>query len=215
MSSKYRYEVVKQQIDGIQYISNYIKLKKVGLVYKSPCPFHNEKTPSLTVYPKGYINPKTRKPQDNVSFYCFGCGEGGDIIRFKQLKSGFTQRLDACIALEQEMGLEINDESAQVDYLQEQINYMKNSQGHSLSLTEINLVCSSMCRNYLLWLKESYIEKWQSEVEVVEKIYKYVDKLLLDMTAIEAMDLINELKEKLNRRRSLMKEGNNVETKTV
>jgi DNA primase len=47
-----------------------IELKKYGSRYKANCPLHHEKTPSFTVYP------------DSQSFYCFGCGEGGDVIDF-------------------------------------------------------------------------------------------------------------------------------------
>lgn len=45
-------------------------LKRRGRNLVGLCPFHNEKTPSFTVYP------------ENNSFYCFGCGAGGDIITF-------------------------------------------------------------------------------------------------------------------------------------
>lgn len=55
-------------IDNI--MSNYVHLIKRGRNYVCLCPFHNEKTPSCTVYP------------DNNSFFCFGCGAGGDIITF-------------------------------------------------------------------------------------------------------------------------------------
>ena len=51
-------------------IGSYISLKRAGSNLKGLCPFHSEKTPSFTVY-----------PQDN-SFYCFGCGVGGDAISF-------------------------------------------------------------------------------------------------------------------------------------
>lgn len=51
-------------------IGGYVSLKRAGSNLKGLCPFHSEKTPSFTVY-----------PQDN-SFYCFGCGAGGDQISF-------------------------------------------------------------------------------------------------------------------------------------
>ena len=51
-------------------IGSYVSLKRAGSNLKGLCPFHSEKSPSFTVY-----------PQDN-SFYCFGCGAGGDAITF-------------------------------------------------------------------------------------------------------------------------------------
>ena len=51
-------------------ISSYIPLKRAGSNLKGLCPFHNEKTPSFMVY-----------PADN-SFFCFGCGVGGNAITF-------------------------------------------------------------------------------------------------------------------------------------
>lgn len=54
-------------------VSSYVSIKKGGRNPKALCPFHNEKTPSFTLYP------------ENGSFYCFGCGTGGDVIRFIRL----------------------------------------------------------------------------------------------------------------------------------
>lgn len=51
-------------------ISPYVNLRRRGKNLVGLCPFHNEKTPSFTVYP------------ENGSFYCFGCGVGGDVITF-------------------------------------------------------------------------------------------------------------------------------------
>lgn len=53
-----------------ELIGSYTQLKRAGRTYKGLCPFHSEKTPSFIVYP------------DNQSFYCFGCGAGGDAISF-------------------------------------------------------------------------------------------------------------------------------------
>lgn len=57
--------------NGIEsVVSGYVPLKKRGNNLIGLCPFHNEKTPSFTLYP------------ENGSFYCFGCGAGGDVITF-------------------------------------------------------------------------------------------------------------------------------------
>ncbi len=53
-----------------QTISSYVQLKRRGKNLVGLCPFHNEKTPSFTVYP------------DSQSYYCFGCGAGGEVINF-------------------------------------------------------------------------------------------------------------------------------------
>lgn len=203
--SKYRYEYVKQQVDGLTYMASFVKLKKVGQVYRGLCPFHGEKTPSLTVYPKGYV--VNDMPQKYTSFYCFGCGAGGDVITFKQTKDGLDTRMEACESLEKEFGINVNDESAQQNYLEEQLQIINNSQGNILSISEINLTCSSICRNYLCWVKDYYEESYESEVDIINKFYNYFDTTLPERTAIEAMSLINEVKEKIDKRRLILKEG--------
>ena len=60
--------VARNDIESV--IGSYVSLKRAGSNMKGLCPFHSEKTPSFTVY-----------PADN-SFYCFGCGVGGDVVTF-------------------------------------------------------------------------------------------------------------------------------------
>ncbi|MBQ5591355.1 MAG: DNA primase [Clostridia bacterium] len=61
---------LRARTDIESVISPYVNLSKRGRLVKGLCPFHNEKTASFTIYP------------DSQSFYCFGCGAGGDAITF-------------------------------------------------------------------------------------------------------------------------------------
>lgn len=65
-------ELLKQNANIIDVIGAYIPLRKEGVSYKALCPFHDERTPSFVV-----------NPNKNL-FYCFGCGESGDVIGFVQ-----------------------------------------------------------------------------------------------------------------------------------
>ena len=70
--------------DMLDIVGQYTQLKKAGANYMGRCPFHEEKTPSFSVDPGEKL------------YYCFGCGEGGDLLGFVQKK----ENLDFAQAVE-------------------------------------------------------------------------------------------------------------------
>ena len=74
MIEKERIDSIKNTVDLVGVVkSKSIRLKKNGKGYMGLCPFHDDKAPSLSV-----------NPQTNL-WQCFGCGKGGDVIRFVEL----------------------------------------------------------------------------------------------------------------------------------
>lgn len=71
-------EEIRSRNDIVSVISSYVKLKKQGSSYFGLCPFHNEKSPSFSVSPQKQM------------YYCFGCGEGGNVITFVMKYENYT-----------------------------------------------------------------------------------------------------------------------------
>lgn len=90
--------------DIISVAQSYVELKHSGSTFSCRCPFHTEKTPSCHFYPQ------------TQSFYCFGCGAGGDVVNFIRLIESLDY-IEAVRFLAQRAGMpmpeDANDESAQ------------------------------------------------------------------------------------------------------
>jgi len=93
---------LKAQADIVQVVQDYVPLKKAGNSYKGLCPFHSEKTPSFHVH------------RDKGFFHCFGCGIGGDVLKFLELQEtlGFQ---DAVRQLAQRFGVEVPEPNTERD----------------------------------------------------------------------------------------------------
>ena len=89
-------EELKKRNRITDVISSYVPLKRAGNLYTCCCPFHNEKTPSFMVYER------------TESFYCFGCGAGGDVVSFV-MKAENIDYASAVEQLAQRAGLTVPD----------------------------------------------------------------------------------------------------------
>lgn len=90
---------LRSRADIETIISSYVNIKRAGRISKGLCPFHGEKTPSFTVYP------------DTQSYYCFGCGNGGDVVTFiKNIEN--LDYLDAVKFLADRVGMDVPEENS-------------------------------------------------------------------------------------------------------
>ena len=90
--------VYRNDIESV--IGSYVTLKRAGSNYQAPCPFHSERTPSFTVFTA------------TKSFYCFGCGAGGDVISFI-MRAENMDYIDALKYLADRAGISIPDDGRQ------------------------------------------------------------------------------------------------------
>src|SRR3984893_13252722 len=95
-------DVINQVIersDIVEIIGNYTALKKAGRNFKALCPFHHEKTPSFVVNP------------DKQFFHCFGCGVGGNVVRFL-MRQEHLEFPEAVRFLAQKAGIDVPEETS-------------------------------------------------------------------------------------------------------
>jgi DNA primase len=120
---------LKHHADIVVVIQDYVSLKKAGATYKGLCPFHAERTPSFQVN------------RDKGFFHCFGCGAGGDVIKFLELHEqvGFH---DAVKQLAQRFGLALPE--------MERSDEQKASAAERESLLKIHEVAGEWFRTQLL-----------------------------------------------------------------
>lgn len=91
-------EALKARNDIESVVSSYVNLRRSGRNMVGLCPFHNEKTPSFMIYP------------ENNSFYCFGCGAGGDAITFIRRIENLDY-MEAVRFLAQRAGMEMPEQT--------------------------------------------------------------------------------------------------------
>ncbi len=101
-------EEVAARNDIEEFIGGYVQLRRRGRTSTGLCPFHNEKTPSFHVYP------------DTASFYCFGCGAGGDIITFAR-KINNLEYVEAVKLLAARAGMPLPEEEDEAGQLRRRI----------------------------------------------------------------------------------------------
>lgn len=104
---------IKARLDIVQFISQYVPLKKAGRNYTAPCPFHQERTPSFVVFP------------DTQGWHCFGaCGEGGDIFNFVMKKEGLDF-VGALRFLAEKAGVELQERTSEQIHQDERLEKLR------------------------------------------------------------------------------------------
>lgn len=144
-------QLIKDKIDVVDFVGEYVQLKPSGINHKGCCPFHHEKTPSFMVN------------RERQSWHCFGCSKGGDIFSFLQEIEGMDF-IEALRFLADRAGIR----------LEYQANEVNSSQRNRIK--EINTEAARFFHNFLLkmsasrpavdylvkrGLKSSTIEEWQ------------------------------------------------------
>jgi len=143
-------EDIKAKSDIIEVIQSYFPLKRAGSSFKALCPFHNEKTPSFTVSPSRQM------------YYCFGCGKGGDVVKFIMEKEN-VDYISAIKILADRAGIDIPEKS----YINAQ-NYAKNHRDKLFKLHQ----------DLLYFYHKNLVEKKNIKVVEYAKKRKITDEII-------------------------------------
>jgi DNA primase len=166
MKAESLFEEIKSRIDIVDFISDYVQLKKAGQNYKGLCPFHSEKTPSFMVSPAKQI------------FHCFGCGLGGDVVSFlmKQENLSFGE---AIRYFAKKAGIKITDSRFDKN-LSEKREKILRIQSEAMKFFVRNLKSSEIAQGYLKnrGIGEISIDIFHIGYATVERdaLFKYLKK---------------------------------------
>lgn len=143
MIAKNSIENLKTTLDVVDVISQFLQLKKSGANFKACCPFHGEDTPSFVVSPQKQI------------YHCFGCGVGGDSIKFimEYEKTTYPEAIEKLAGM-----YNFNLEYENTNYKKQDISVVEKLNGYYLKLLSSNKIASQYLQDRGVW--ESSIEKF-------------------------------------------------------
>ncbi|MBP6859478.1 MAG: DNA primase [Candidatus Magasanikbacteria bacterium] len=144
-------QAIKDRLDIVQIIGEYVQLKKAGINWKANCPFHNEKSPSFMVQPEKQF------------WHCFGCGKGGDVFSFVQEMEGLDFS-EALKILAQRAGVKLDTYANEVNKSQKnRIIEINNKAAHFFHHFLLEIPASVGARDYLKRRELSHetIVDWQ------------------------------------------------------
>ena len=169
---------IKERLDIVEVVSDFISLKKSGSNYKALSPFTSEKTPSFFVSPSKQI------------FKCFSTGIGGDAIEFLKEVDSMTY-IEAIKYLGEKYGVEINEYEIDNSVSSEKdslliilnkskdffIDNLKTEEGKNIALTyfEYRVISKEMIKKFELGYS---LDKWNSLYDNLKSL-KYSEKLMV------------------------------------
>jgi len=142
-------EEIQSRCDIVEIIGAYIPLKRAGANYKALCPFHNEKTPSFVISPSKQI------------YHCFGCGAGGNVIKFV-MEHERLEFIDAVKMLAEKAGIVIPEKQ------------LTKEESASKNLWSVNKAASELFSQWLYSTEKgriaySYLKKRGIKDETIKK----------------------------------------------
>ncbi len=149
-------EDIKLKAEIGDVVREYVELKRIGHKLKGLCPFHSEKTPSF------YVDSQKQ------FFYCFGCKEGGDVIRFIE-KVEHLDFYDALKFLADKYHIDVDE-------------YKKNS-SNSKEYVKTDI------KKYLLKINLSALNFYKSNLKLSDEAYNYLLNRGIDDNLIETFDI--------------------------
>jgi len=162
MITKDSIENLKSHLDVVDIISQFIELKKSGANFKACCPFHGEDTPSFVVSPQKQI------------FHCFGCGIGGDSIKFvmEYEKLSYPEAIEKLASMSN-VSLQYDNDAKKVDlsiitkvnnhyqkllvYHPNAMDYLKSRGVSSSSIEKFEIGYASSSQDTINYLKTNFL----------------------------------------------------------
>jgi DNA primase len=175
-------EQIKEKLDIVEFVKNYVELKKVGSYYRGLCPFHSEKNPSFYVSPQKQI------------FKCFGCGRGGDVVTFYMM----IENLDFKTAIKrlgELVGIDIKTEEKKED---KHIKKLLEINKIALNFFKKNLQKNKEALDYLRrrGVSEKFIDYFDlGYANIGNELRDYLFKLNYSLDDLKNAGLINDKKE--------------------